>query len=309
MNNNQTKNTKPLKETLFERIESERVCPKSRLIFQSKECFVWFFWFLSVVIGALAVAVSLFVVIHHQFAFYEATHNNFFTFMVDVLPYLWILMFLIMVYVAIYNLKHTAHGYRYPVWVILSSSLVLSFAGGSALQLFGFGYTVDKILGDHMDMYVSQEKLEKKMWQDPDDGRLVGKQVFSTLAPTSTIVFEDVAGRRWRMDVSELPVRDLELLATNKTVKLIGKSVNEKVHIFHACGAFSWMMEKDVTLAQMNEERRVFVQRVSEHAKKAKEQLFMTGERSFDSAVLPRQSVCATIAPVRKMPVGDEFGG
>lgn len=42
---------------------------------------------------------------------------------------------------------------------------------------------------------------------------------------------------------------------------------------------------------------------------KAKEQLFMTGERSFDSAVLPRQSVCATIAPVRKMPVGDEFGG
>jgi hypothetical protein len=300
--NSEQKTTKQLKETLLHRIESENVCPKSKLFFQSRECLVWFLWMLSVVVGAFAVAVSLFVVIHHQYAFYEATHDNFFTFLVDALPYLWFMVFGLMAYVAVFNIRNTSHGYKYSVSIILGSSLVLSFAGGSALQLFGFGYSIDHILGSSMNSYMSQEKIEKKLWQEPAEGRLMGKQVFGTLAPTSTIIFEDISGNRWRMNITELPQRDINLLASEKTVKLIGKQISSPVSIFHACGAFPWMMDKNITMNDMKTERNLFIERVNEHAKKVKEQIIVTKGSTLATMELSEQSICSTIKPVRKMP-------
>jgi hypothetical protein len=233
--NNQSKQ---LKQALYDRIEAEKVCPKSKIFFRSRECLVWLVWVISIVLGAFSVAVSLFVVTHGQYSFYEATHENFLTFMVETLPYIWIIAFGLLIIIAIYNLRHTAHGYKYPVWVIISSSLVLSFAGGSAMQFFGLGYKIDNILGKNMDMYMSQDKLERFMWQKPMDGRLVGRQVLSTVSPTSTVIFEDQGGQRWRLNISDLKQEEIERLASEESVRLLGKPVNPEMFIFHACGVF-----------------------------------------------------------------------
>lgn len=299
----ETRTEKPLKQCVFERIESENVCPRSRLFFHSRECFVWFFWFLSIVAGALAIAVSLFVVMHHQYALYEATHDNFFTFMVEALPYLWLLMFGTMVFVAVYNLRHTKHGYRKPVWFIIASSVVLSFAGGSALQLFGFGYKVDDLFGRYVALYTSQGKYEQRLWQDPAEGRLIGVQVHSTLAPTSTVIFEDITGTRWVLSVTELSPRDLETLASGQTVKLIGASTDQTLHQFHACGAFPWVIERSMTTEELTAQRAAFMARVEEHARKIDVERFALLSSQVASTTPPPRSVCATIAPVRKIPL------
>jgi hypothetical protein len=300
MNTHEKKPQKPLKDALFERIEQDKVCPHSRLFFHSRECFVWFFWFLSVVVGALAFAVTFFVLLHQQYALYEATHSNFLTFIVDALPYLWIFVFALMVYVAVYNLRHTKRGYRYPLWMIMASSVVLSFAGGSAFHLFGLGHSVDYVLGQHTKLYTSQDKYEQKIWQNPADGRLLGIQVHSTLAPTTTIIFEDYAGVRWTMDISELPEADIAMIATKQKVKLLGKAVREDLRLFHACGTFPWVSQRDMTVEVMNAQRQMFVERVYEHARKADEQRLHLAT-TFASTTLPKQSVCATIPLVRRV--------
>ncbi|MCA9357310.1 hypothetical protein KC872_03795, partial [Candidatus Kaiserbacteria bacterium] len=82
MNSETQQSKKPLKETLFARIEEGNVCPRSRWVYFCQECMVWTAWVISVLIGSLAVAISVFVVTHHQYALYEATHENFLTFMV-----------------------------------------------------------------------------------------------------------------------------------------------------------------------------------------------------------------------------------
>ena len=293
---------KNLKSQLFERIETENVCPRSKMFYKGRECFVWSLWLLSVLVGALAVAVSLFVVAHHQYALYEATHENAFTYLVEVLPYLWITIFGLMVYVAIYNLRHTARGYRHPVWVILLSSVVLSFAGGSVLNMLGLGYEVDEILGQHMRAYTSQQKLEYRMWQEPIEGRLVGRQVYSTLAPTTTVIFEDVEGKRWRMNVSELQPRDLDLLHSGKVVRLIGKKVGDGAPNFHACGSFPVMLEPDTSLIELMEERQEFVDRIQAHANKKGITLTQAKMGApLSSTTVAYESVCATISPVRRM--------
>ncbi len=298
MTNTDSHNQKPLKDSLFERIEAEQVCPHSRLFFKTREVTVWSLWLLSVLVGALAVAVSLFVMVHRQYELYEATHENFLTFLVEVMPYAWIVTFGIMVYVAVYNIRHTRHGYRYPVWVILSSSVILSFAGGSALQMFGFGYTVDHLLGANMRLYVSQEKLDERLWQMPEEGRLLGS-LSQTAIPESEeiIMFTDVTGQTWKLNISELRPREIELLTSDRRVRLLGQCMGDTKEEFHVCGVFPWMMRKEVTVDQLVAERNFFVQRVSEQAKIAR---LMS---SASDSVSEETSVCATIAPVHRMAV------
>lgn len=265
MNTSESQTPKPLKEALFARIECENVCPRSRIFFKTREYAVWVLWLLSVLIGALAVAVSLFMVTHRQYELYEATHENLLTFVIEALPYIWIATFGVMAFTAIYNLRHTKHGYRYPLWLIVSSSLVLSFAGGSALHFFGFGYTIDQMLGSNMNIYMSQEKFERQLWQNPQQGRLIGVRIFEDSIPTSTVVFEDVNGQRWEMNVEELRERDLKLLSSQKMVRLLGKCTDMETGAFHVCGVFPWMVQKEVTMNEMMEERQVFVGRLGEY--------------------------------------------
>jgi hypothetical protein len=242
--------------------------------------------------------------VHHQYAFYEATHDNFLTFVVETLPYLWLIVFVAMSLFAIYNLRHTMHGYRYPVWVILASSVVLSFAGGSAMQLLGFGYTVDRVLGENMNMYMSQQKQERKLWQAPEDGRLVGRQVLSTLVPTSTIIFEDIQGVRWTLSVEELTPMDLQLLASEKNIKLLGTTSDTTTRRFHACGAFPWMLDKPMKSDELSAERQAFIERVYQHKSKAEERLAQLEQETFGEVSQSRRemmSLCAQIAPVRRI--------
>jgi len=298
----QTQSNKPLKTALFERIKHDNVCPRSRWFFHSRECVMWFLWFLSVVVGALAIAVTLFVVRYQQYALYEATHNSPLIFTVEALPYVWIAVFALMVYVAMYNLRHTKHGYRYPLWTILASSVVVSFAGGSALHMVDLGYSVDRTLGQHMGFYTSQDKYQKKLWQNPREGRLLGVQVYTTLSPTTTIIFRDSTGTSWIMDVSELPELDTAVLASNQTVKLMGMMIREDIHHFHACGVFPWVYQKDMTADVLQAQRQVFNERIKEHARKAEVQRLALAP-ALASTTLPQQSVCATITPVRRLPL------
>lgn len=303
MNEHKEQSQKPLKDTLLERIESEKVCPRPKLFFQGREIAVWVSWLLSVVVGALAIAVTLFVVEHGQYAFYEASHENFLMFIIEALPYLWLVTFVVMVYVAVYNIRHTKRGYRYPLWAIMVSSVVLSFIGGFVLQLLGFGYEIDEQFGKYAVFYTSQGKFEQRLWQDPDDGRLVGVQTYLTLVPTSTIIFKDIEGQGWVMNISELQVSDAELLASQQMVRLLGKPINEDLHLFHVCGVFPWIQEREVSTEELSEQRKGFLDRIKRHAERLTNgpRLEMQGS-TFASTTLASESVCATIAPVRRLP-------
>jgi hypothetical protein len=304
MNKNTPNNKKNLKDTLLNKIESENVQPRSRMFFRSRECVIWALWLVSVVVGGLAVAISVFVVTHRQYGIYEATHENWFTFMVEVLPFIWVIVFGLMAFLAVYNIKHTKRGYRYSIVTVLASSIVLSFAGGSALQFFGLGYSIDAILGDQMPMYMSQEKIEHQLWQQPAEGRLIGRQVAATVATSSVVVFQDTTDSRWRIEVQELLPADIQLLASGENVRLLGQVINEQAKIFHVCGVFSWTMSRDVTMQQMSEQRESFLGRVKEMAQRTEGSINRLEKDLFsDAAGIDKKTmpVCANITAMRRV--------
>lgn len=292
-----------LKNSILERISSEKVLPRSRWIFQSREAMVWSLWALSVLVGAFAVAVTLFVLTYRQYALYEATHENFYTFMIEVLPYVWFLIFALMAFAAVYNLRHTKHGYRYPVWQILGSGLALSFAGGAMLHIGGFGYAIDHELGERMTAYNSQDKIELRMWQSPQNGRLVGHLVAKTTAAEQAI-FEDTKGNRWVFTSSELPRPDLDLLQSKKMVRILGTATNPELKLFHACGVFPIDDIEGMRPEKLGIERQKFIASAKEYMFRL-EKDFEPEETGESAEEIPKaaraESVCANLEPIQRI--------
>lgn len=304
---NNQKPTESLKDCVFSAIDKENVCVRSRWFFVCKEAFVWSFWILSVVVGALSVAVSLFVLAHQQYALREMTHESWFAFMVQVLPYVWLVMFLTMTVLAFVNLRCTNRGYRYHAWQVLLSSILVSIVGGALLHAFGLGYLIDQQIGKGMSMYMSQDKFERQLWQSPDDGRLLGMLVHRTSAPTSTVIFEDVSGARWNIDVSELHINDLALIDSEKLVRLIGTTSNVSTKQFHACGAFPWMLDHQISSRELREEREAFIERINRYNMNQRPGTPVDVDDDSLDDELVEASLCMELAPVRRLELKPQF--
>jgi hypothetical protein len=299
MEEQKTSETSSCKGSVMSRIECGELCPRSKTFFKTRECIVWALWLVSVVVGALAVAVTLFVVAHRQYALYEVTHDNFYTFMVEVLPFVWVIVFGLMIVVGVYNLRHTKRGYRYPMWQIIGSSMVLSLAGGAGLHFIGVGYMADHMLGERMGMYNSQEKIEKRMWQNPEEGRLVGIPQAPLLPPATTSAFTDVNGMIWMIDVADLSEMERELLNEMKPVRLIGFIQPESKNHFHPCGAFPWLLDKPMSRHDLHAAREAFESKVQGYGEKAEHMMLgLEGKPDMDDDV---KSPCHEIPPVRRM--------
>ena len=229
-----------VRDSVLARIEEERICPRSRWFFQGRECVVWALWLISIVLGALALAVIFYVGLYIHYAPYEATHQNWLTFIFSALPYLWLGVFMAMAYLAVTELRRTKRGYRYRTAQVLGSSVLLSLLGGLVLHASGLGYALDDALGKQVSTYTSMEKAELKRWQTPDAGRLLGKveSVSVVTANSSPIIFTDRLQKQWALDVSELTSDEVKLLRNNELVRLLG--INEGGSNFYACAVLPW---------------------------------------------------------------------
>jgi hypothetical protein len=147
---------------------------------------------------------------------------------------------------AVFNLRHTKHGYRYPLWQILGSSVVVSLVGGAGFHLLGVGFMLDEQLGMKVKMYESQIKMEQKMWQAPEAGRLVGSVTIDSIAGDmiNKLSFKDVTGFTWEIDESELKPAEIDLLKGGSRVRLLGQIMPDNSAVFHACGVLPWVYEK-----------------------------------------------------------------
>jgi hypothetical protein len=288
-----------LKDNVMHRIEREVICPRPKYLYTGRELGVWSLWLLSIVVGAFAVAVVTFVIMHHEYELYEATHENFMTFFIEALPYLWLLTFGVMAAAAVYNLKHTKHGYRYPLWQVLGSSLVLSLAGGSMLHFFGMGYSIDHTLGRYMAIYQSESERDTMMWNRPTEGRLLGTMVRPVETPEVTMLFTDTTGNKWNLNIDDLTSTERKLLESKEQVRLIGVVSDEQAKVFHSCGVFPWIMHKPPSREEFAAARRNFEERMGKY-----EERFEKAMRIEDGDKVrgdDGDSPCHDVMPMRRM--------
>jgi hypothetical protein len=298
-----------IKEAVLERLEREGIQPRSRLYWLSHEYAFWSAWGLSVLLGALSLAVLSFSSVYMGYSLYEATHDNFLTFLVDTLPFLWLIAAIFMVVASYFNIRHTKKGYKYPVILVIGSSLGFSVLGGLALHYIGAGYYLDRFLGEVSDSYQSRVEFEARLWQAPEFGRLVGQAVLpDEVGAIKGFLFTDIDDRSWPIIGSELGQRESELLRSGRKVKLLfATSSQTGEEMFVACGVFPWTLDEVPMIAELREERSEFVHRVEERRHRFNEIIEETKNERVEQRPenLPTSSVLAIKAvPVDNGPCG-----
>jgi len=231
----QEKTKHTVKESVLDRIEHGAVTPVARWVFVARNALFWGLWGGAVLIGAAALAAMAFSAEHAGWEFYEATHENFWTFAIEALPYFWIGLLVVVLVVGQYNLRHTKRGYRYAPHLVVLLSIGASTLCGAALYAAGTATFIEHTIGELVPFNHSVITAQRTLWDSPADGRLIGAL---TKPGDPELIFRDSEGETWQLVIEEARERDEALLRLGDEVRLIGyrgeaSGVNEP--IFHVC--------------------------------------------------------------------------
>lgn len=291
--------------TVLDRIEKECIEPLPRWHFLFSEVTMWILWVFSILVGAAAVAVMVYVSMLAGYSQYEATHETLFELMLDVMPWLWGAIFVLMAAIAYFNMRSTRKGYKYPMWQIVISSLVLSVIGGLGLNQLGAGHFIEESLATSMPLYPSFEKRERGWWLHPEDGLLIGRFV-SNDASTTVANFIDADEKEWVIVIDELNPRDLEVFYSGEVVKILGVQGTTSLAVFHGCGVFPWMHKNSRTVTDLQKARADFRVMIDDYKdknalRKPEKSLFPSSTSASDTDRMIVRGVCPTMPILQKM--------
>ena len=288
-----------IKESVLERLEREGITPRSRLYWLSYEYAFWGAWLLSVVLGAVALAVLSFTSLYIGYSLYEATHQSFLTFFFDTLPYLWFLAFAGLTIVAYFNLRNTKRGYKYPLYLVVGSSFGFSVLGAIVLHSLGAGYTLDRYMGEQLGSYQSRAEFEAQMWQNPLEGRMFGAAKVLDEDDLEHVRFIDVKNEEWDVTISELRAKDAELLLSGHKVRMLVATTTEELRDgMIACAVFPWILDTAPGMERWRAERKNFIEDVEERRAKLQELVknIKAVVEDDDSDALPLRNFSTTTA-------------
>jgi hypothetical protein len=159
---------------VLRRIREESIEPRPRWHFLMREGVIWALGAVSIVVGALAVAGILFELRFAAWDLYLATHESFFDFVFDALPFVWLVLFGLFGTAVCLSVRHTRRGYRYPPAILIGGSFVASCVVGSAIFLVGAGRFVDESLGRLVPLHQPLFERERMLWSSTEKGRISG---------------------------------------------------------------------------------------------------------------------------------------
>ncbi len=284
---------------VLHRIESENITPTAWWRFVCINCLVWVAWALTVVVGSISVAVLLYVGNRSRFELFEATHDTLLAFLLEILPFVWVLTFIVMVFLAYVNMRHTKCGYRYNLWKMLGSSVAVSVGLGVILQIFGGGYLIDTQFGKVMPAYTSFERMEMKLWQMPNEGRLVGI-LEGVNESINEYTIRDTNGKIWTILTTELRDSDMDLLKSGHEIRMVGTTTDIENNIFYACGIFPWDLKKKITTNHLRMREKNFKEKMSMHMKRKSDEGSQPYKKNH-SSTFEDGSICAELDMVKRL--------
>jgi len=214
---------------LVEKIKEEKMTPKPRWHFLLKNYVVWATGALSLLVGAAAVSVMIYLLKYNGWELREETNKSILEFFLVTLPYFWIIFLGIFIFILYYNLKHTKKGYRYPVGFIAVAGILSSIILGGIFYLFGLGQKIDNVLGEKAPLYETIINRQLSFWLNPDEGRLTG--IIASEVVNGNFYLVDPSGNAWQIQMrdSVLSYRLPDFLKTGEPVNIIGQIADDNI--------------------------------------------------------------------------------
>ena len=218
-----------LEQKIIEQIKQENLEPTPRWHFLLKEWLVWSVGVLSLLVGAAAVSVIIYLFRNNDLFIYNQVGRSFGGWLLLSLPYFWIFFLALFVWLLFYNIKHTKRGYRYPLFLIASFSVIASIFLGGVFSLFGLGERIDDVLGRQAPFYDTIFNPHINIWSHPEEGRLSGLVI--TNFDDNNFVLVDRDGEEWAVVYSGKNKGGNNIIVVGQPVRVIGRVGGESLFV------------------------------------------------------------------------------
>jgi len=223
-----------LDKKVLEAIERRRLAPRPPIFFLAKRSVFWVLAAVSLAVGAIAVAVIIYGVTD-QFAtggrgFEEMPLDDIF----EYLPLAWFAIAALFLASAVFGLKHTRRGYRYPTAVVFGAAMVASVVLGGLLYAANIGWHVHEFLESISPAYERLTESADDEWDQPDEGRLAGRVV--GYDGKSTVTLQDFDGVTWTVSVEGATLNLDEPLGSDEDVAILGERTGPTTFKAHSIG-------------------------------------------------------------------------
>lgn len=209
---------------LVAKIKEEKIAPKPRWHFLLKDYVIRITGTISLLIGAGAVSVMIYLFKYNGWEIQEQTNKNFWEFFLLTLPYFWIIFLGFFIFVLYYNLQHTKRGYRYSLWFIIATSILSSVLLGGVFFLLGLGEKIDNVLGEQAPFYNTVINRHLNFWFNPEEGRLIG--IVNATNEDRSFELIDPSGEAWQVIASPRALVP-EIIKLKEPVDLVGRILEQ----------------------------------------------------------------------------------
>lgn len=220
-------NRENLSQKVFEKIKEKKIQPKSKWKFLLKNYFIWTAGVFFVFIGALSFSVIIYMLNNNGWGEYKYINDNLLSFVFLSLPYFWILLLFIFVFMADFYLRNTKNGYRYKLPVIVSVTIFLSFLFGLLFNQIGVGQAIDDVLAKNAPLYEEVINPRVKMWHKPQSGIISGvvlSEVFE-----KDFELRDIENKNWVILIEDVENHFLSKAKKGDFIRIIGDKISENI--------------------------------------------------------------------------------
>ena len=233
---------KDFKNNLIKKIKKEKIKPISKIFFVAKKILIYFFFWFSILIGALAVAIVFLYLfeadwfLSHKLWLLEITMN--------FLPIFWIIFLMISITISYFNFKNTEKGYKFYLWQIIVWNILASLVIWVLFYITWFSQIIENkiqtILPEYRQYFV-WDKISRmtKVWQNEEKWLLL----WLILEKNNNFNFKlkDTNNKIWKILLSEKTniKHNLELKSGLK-IKLIWEKKSDNIFEVLEIRPFMW---------------------------------------------------------------------
>ncbi len=204
----------------MDQIEKRGLVPRPYAYFMAKQSVFWTLALLSIILGAVSVAVTIYGV-RYTMATGGATLDEIpFDDLFESLPFVWLVVLPLFVASAHFAVAHTRSGYRLRTSGIVAGALLASAVLGAMLHQFDVGIVIHQFLNAHVPAYDRMVRTREDYWMAPDEGKLGGRVL--AVGPNDVLTVRDFSGREWKVDFAGAPVRLSEPIMDEGIIGIFG---------------------------------------------------------------------------------------
>lgn len=213
-----------LSKTILDKIKRGKIKPIPRWQFVLMHFLLWFAYILAIVFGALAFSVIFRLIKGVEWEMIRHAKGAIYGFLF-VLPYLWLIILGVVLFLAGKLFEKTKKGYRLKHIIVVLSSVAISLVLGMVLYFVGVGHSVENSLTEKIGPYAEWRENRDRFLVAPDDGVLAGKVV--DIKPEEKLMIIDFMGTKWNVDISEAISKNDFQPKVGRPVGLLGEKISD----------------------------------------------------------------------------------